>query len=135
MKMLTPKEIQAHALREFKLAGMLEESADAQTKNIAKVITGMLDSLQGLENPDGTTMKAAIGLFIMLVNMRLISPITDSEEEWANKTDLEKGIALWQNVRDPNLFSGDSGKTYYVLDDIANKRESKRLKQTIITEL
>lgn len=132
--MLTPKEIQIHALREFKLAGMLDESADAKTKNIAKVITGMLDSLQELEDPDGVTMKAAIGLFVMLVNMRLVSPITDSDEEWANKSDLEKGIALWQNVRDPNLFSGDGGKNYYVLDDIQNKRESKKVKkQTLIT--
>jgi hypothetical protein len=135
MKMLTPKEIQEHALREFKLGGMLDDSADPKTKNIIKVITNMLTALQGLEDPDGTTMKAAIGLFIMVCNMRLVSPITDNPEEWANKTDLEKGIALWQNVRDPNLFSGDGGKTYYVLDDIANKRESKRLKQTIITQL
>jgi hypothetical protein len=134
MKMRTPEEIQTHALRELKLGGMLDDSADHKTKNIASVITNLMTALQELEDPDGVTMKAAIGLFIMLVNMRLISPITDSEEEWANKTDLEKGIALWQNIRDPNLFSGDGGKTYYVLDDVANKRESKRLKQTIITE-
>jgi hypothetical protein len=135
MKMLTPKLIRDHTLREFKIAGMLDESADAQTKNIVKVLTEMLDSLQGLDNPDGKIMDAAIGLFVMSVKMRLFSPVTDSPEEWDNKSDLEKGYALWQNNRDPNLFSEDEGKTYHVLDDVKNKRESKKVKKQILITL
>jgi hypothetical protein len=130
--MPTPKEMLDHAQREFTMAGMLKEDVDPETKNIKDVVNGMLETLQKLNNPE-KTMKAAVGLFIMLTNMKIISPVTDDPAEWANKTDLNKGIALWQNLRDPNLFSEDGGKTYCSAENPKVKKESKRLKQSIIT--
>lgn len=123
-KVPTPEQIYNHAVRELELSGMTVEKADPLTKNISATILGMIEALKQLEDPD-KTMNAAVGIFLVLSKMKILGGITDDPAEWEGKTDFEKGIRRWQNVRDPSIFSDDGGKTFYLEGAPEDKKPSK----------
>ena len=58
-------------------------------------------------------------LFNKLANWETITPITPDPDEWDDTYDRvgdgEKGV-LWQNKRNPAIFSNDGGKTWWHVD-------------------
>lgn len=54
-----------------------------------------------------------------LLKLQPLSPLTDDPEEWLHHKDVvhEKGLGVWQNLRDPSAFSNDGGKTYRLLSE------------------
>jgi len=47
-----------------------------------------------------------------------ISPLTDSPDEWMNVgAMIGKELSMWQSARNPEAFSTDGGKTYYLLSE------------------
>jgi hypothetical protein len=51
-----------------------------------------------------------------LLGFKTLSPITSNPDEWIDRSDTS-GSPLWQNTRDPSVFSLDAGKSWYSLDE------------------
>jgi len=53
-----------------------------------------------------------------VVYFQNISPLTDSPDEWMNVgAMIGKQLSMWQSTRNPEAFSTDGGKTYYLLSE------------------
>ena len=51
-----------------------------------------------------------------LLQFKALTPLTDRADEWTDRSEMT-GAPLWQSTRDSESFSGDGGRTYYVLSD------------------
>lgn len=53
-----------------------------------------------------------------LLNFKNLSPLTDDPDEWMHVAEEMAGSPeVWQNRRNPEMFSNDGGKTYYWVND------------------
>jgi len=97
--------IKEHALREFKLAGWMDESgaySDAAQKSICDNILELLDVF-AKQGHSGFSADYALTIFNELVNFRTISPLTGEDSEW---NEVSEGTL--QNNRISSVFkSGD----------------------------
>lgn len=61
--------------------------------------------------------SAWVGIHILgdLLQFRNLSPLTNDPDEW-----MEVGTKVWQSTRNPEAFSNNGGKTYYLLSEGAN---------------
>jgi len=99
-----------HAKRELTLAGMFDKDADyngALAPEIMKLVE--LFSSQG---HSGASAVITIGILEKLLRFQTLTPITSNPDEW-----MEVGTGLWQSKRNPAIFSKDSGKTWYDVDE------------------
>lgn len=60
----------------------------------------------------GGSASVAIPLLNDLLQFKNVTPLTDDPKEWN-----EVGAKTWQSSRNPEAFSEDGGKTYYLLSD------------------
>lgn len=110
-----------HAEREMRLAGLYDKGAD---------YGGMLpDAVMALvkahsqEGHSGMSHAITLRIFNLVINFKTLGPITNNPDEWMDVSEIggPNGKPGWQNRRDPSLFSNDSGKTYYSVDDKERK--------------
>jgi hypothetical protein len=113
-----------HARHEL---GLIMED-DKITEAIVQVIQVFVDG--GLAE-DGTAAAMATSHIGNLLRRRPLSPLTNDPAEWAER-DNGRGFVIWQSTRNPEAFSDDEGKTYWVLSD---PRPPIVDKQTIYTSL
>jgi hypothetical protein len=67
----------------------------------------------------GGSASIAIPTINRLLQFGNLRPITDNPDEWNHVTDAEHEppAGLWQSARNPEAFSHDGGKTYYLLSE------------------
>ena len=96
-----------HAKRELELIG--EEDW---------IVNGYLKMIRTFASMGHSGGSASV--FIPTLNALLsynnLTPLTDSPEEWMQVSDTSEG-ACWQSRRNPEAFSDDGGKTYYLLSE------------------
>jgi hypothetical protein len=63
--------------------------------------------------------SAGVGIHFLneLLQFRNLSPLTDDPNEWMTVTNEDP---CWQSRRNPEAFSSDGGKTYYLLSEGSN---------------
>jgi hypothetical protein len=74
--------------------------------------------------------SASVGINILydLLQFKPLTPLTNDPKEWNNV-----GTGVWQSSRNPEAFSEDGGRTYYLLSerdnpDIPNKLHTSERK-------
>lgn len=92
-----------HAKRELEL---LDEDTWL-TSGILKIVQDFADM-----GHSGSSAAHTIGVLSRLLQFKNLTPLTDDPYEW-NHVHRE----IWQNARDPEAFSNDKGKTYYILSE------------------
>lgn len=75
-----------------------------------------------------------IGVYILgdLLNYRNLSPLTNDPDEWEHHDESVSGRkgGLWQSKRNPEAFSNNGGKTYYLLSEGASFNNPKPYHRT-----
>lgn len=98
-----------HAIRELALTNNDQEFKDC--------IVGAVREFAKYGHSGGS---AGVGIHILndLLQFKNLSPLTNDPEEWML---IEEAVAgrpdCWQSRRNPEAFSNDGGKTYYLLSE------------------
>lgn len=99
----------AHARRELRIVG---EDADT-IRGICNVVQAFAD----MGHSGGSAHFAALYLD-KLLRYQPLSELTDEPGEWTDRhAEGMTTTPLWQSVRNPEAFSHDGGKTYYLLSE------------------
>lgn len=105
----TPPEdtnLYQHALRELQAAGIQPEDQE-------KVLAIVREFASW--HCSGGEASWYIHVIIRLLQYENLSALTDNPDEWNKVSDDESG--MWQCARNPEAFSTDGGKTYYLLSE------------------
>lgn len=103
-----------HAVTEISRTGLTQE----EMASYVAVIRAFED--MGIAEAD---RPVAVQAVCDLLNMRTLTPVTDDPAEWMllpGSADLSggEGYGIWQNLRDPRMFSNDAGATHFHLSDV-----------------
>ena len=97
-----------HARRELDLIG-----EDNETKEgLLKVVQAFADM-----GHSGWSAHFCANALDQLLRYRPLSPLTNDPAEWIDRTQISGGTPMWQSARNPEAFSNDGGKTYYLLSE------------------
>ncbi|MFF1444164.1 hypothetical protein [Streptomyces sp. NPDC058295] len=99
----------AHARRELRILG---EDPDVIT-GLCRVIRAFADM-----GHSGSSAFHAAAYLDRLLRYQPLSELADDPSEWLDRH--AEGLTtspLWQSVRNPEAFSHDGGKTYYLLSE------------------
>lgn len=103
-----------HAKKEFQLVGWSDANGVFEDDMQGEVCSQVCELLElfSSHRHSGTSAPYAIRLFEKLARFQVLSPLTNSPEEWSNSIDPE----TWQNVRDSRVFkySASSDVAYMV---------------------
>jgi len=97
-----------HAKRELELIG----ETDEQFKNMIMNVVGAFAAY----GHSGGSASVAIPMINNLLQFKNLTPLTNDPHEWVNVDSK-----LWQNSRNPEAFSTDGGKTYYLLSEVTSE--------------
>lgn len=66
----------------------------------------------------GGSASVAIPVINQLLQFKNLAPLTNDPDEWNHiSEDMAGNKNTWQSNRNPEAFSDDGGKTYYILSD------------------
>jgi hypothetical protein len=99
-----------HARRELELCGQYAEDPEYSESIISAV-----EAFASYGHSGGSASVAREQLHALL-GFKTLSPLTSDPAEWIDQSEIS-GTPLWQNRRDPAVFSTDGGKTWYSLDE------------------
>lgn len=103
-----PSNLVLHARRELELVG-----EDILTINgLCRVIQAFADM-----GHSGGSASVAIPMINELLQFKNLTPLTDDPNEWVDQSEYTPGNPMWQSNRNPEAFSQDGGKTYYLLSE------------------
>lgn len=99
-----------HATRELDLIG-----EDPDTKaGVLRVVQAFADM-----GHSGSSAAACSHYLDRLLRYQPLTPLTNAPGEWTHIAEDTAGQpALWQSARNPEAFSNDGGKTYYLLSEV-----------------
>lgn len=111
----------AHAEEEMRRAGLYDKDADYGgmiPDAVMKLVRALAE-----DGHSGGSHWLTLQIFNKVANFKTLTPITDDPTEWGSVAEYysKDHPAVWQSRRDPTLFSGDGGKTYYSVDDPERK--------------
>ena len=95
----------AHAIREFRAAGWIDDSGefnDEMQEMICNHVLKLLEVFDG-EGHSGSSAPYAVNMFKKLALFEPLTPINGSEDEWSDDN---------QNIRESALFRDDNGAYY-----------------------
>lgn len=112
-----------HAKRELDLCGQTAEDPEFANSLIAAV-----EAFASYGHSGGS---AAVGADMLgrLLRYEQLSELTTSEDEWIDRTE-ESGYPMWQNVRNPSVFS--DGPPWALTSDIYLLVEDGSVPQSVI---
>lgn len=125
IKYIFEKSMLQHAQDELKTSKMLDD--DEYNNNISKCVIDLI-SLFSSQGHSGFSASFTKEIFDLLTSFKTLSPITSDPNEWQNDKELGGDGDLWQNLRDPSVFSKDGGKTWKCIDE---KKIYQILKESI----
>ena len=101
-----------HASQEMRRVGLYDVDADYGgmiPDAVMALITTFAD-----QGHSGASASIVTQLFTELAQFKPLGPLTNDPDEWM-KVDPGIDEGTWQNRRQPEAFSEDGGKTYYLL--------------------
>jgi hypothetical protein len=100
----------AHARLELELVGEDPDVIAWYLKTIAAFMS---------YGHSGGSFFATLPVLNVLLKRENITPLTDDPDEWVHhEADMWDGkTGIWQSKRNPKMFSNDSGKSYFNVDD------------------
>jgi hypothetical protein len=98
-----------HAIRELELCGQATEDPE-----FAASLVEAVRAFASYGHSGGSAM-CGVEMLTQLLRFKTLSPITSNPDEWQDRS-VESGTPLWQNRRDPAMFSENGGETWYDLD-------------------
>jgi hypothetical protein len=99
-----------HARRELELCGQTAEDPE-----FAESLIGAVRAFASYGHSGGSAM-AGVDMLTRLLRYEALSPLTSDPSEWMDRSE-ESGVPMWQNKRDPAVFSEDAGQTWKRLGD------------------
>lgn len=105
-----------HAERELDELGMFDDNSDyggrlgSCTMELIQVFTEQRHS--------GASASTVISMFNKLAQFEPLTPLTYKDNEW-----VKHSPDLWQNNRDPRVFTEDQGVTWYSNDGTSGRCE------------
>lgn len=106
-----------HAKRELELLG-----------EDPRVIDGYLKVIQAFADMghSGGSASVAIPTIEALLLFKNLTPLTDNPDEWIQHSEDVWGASggIYQSKRNPEAFSKDGGKTYYLLSHVEDMVKS-----------
>lgn len=109
----------AHAEREMRRAHVEEDVQPSLLQSVAAFRS---------YGHSGGSASVCVPMLNNLLNFQALTPLTDDPAEWQDQSEMS-GYPIWQSIRDPEAFSEDGGKTYWVL------REERRWVRTLTSPL
>ncbi len=103
-----------HARRELELSGQT-----AEDPVYAASIVSAVEAFASYGHSGGSA-GIAVEQLCRLLRFQTLSPITSDPGAWMDQSEVS-GTPLWQNVRDPAVFSTDGGKTW---NDVRDRGEA-----------
>lgn len=99
----------SHAKKELSLLG---EDPDV-VRGYIRVIQAFADM-----GHSGGSAMIAIPTITALLNHENLSPLTNDPNEWVfHDKSVAGGTGIWQSTRNPEAFSSDGGKSYWLLSE------------------
>lgn len=97
-----------------------------------ETIEGYLKVIQAFADMghSGGSASVAVPVINELLQFKNLSPLTDDPDEWFNVSDMA-GYESWQNRRNPEAFSNDGGKTYYLLSEGGSDAHREPLHESV----
>ena len=102
-----------------------------------ETIDGYLKVVQAFADMGHSGMSASIAIPVLnsLLLFKNLTPLTNDPSEWmAIDADLCGEAGCYQSKRNPEAFSTDGGKTYYLLSEGAHSKNQRPLHNTIVKE-
>ncbi len=113
-----------HARRELELIG--EEPS---------TIEGYLQVIEAFAEMGHFSGSASVAIPVIneLLQFKNLSPLTDELDDWFHHEEGVWGEAGggWQSCRNPEAFSNDEGKTYYLLSEGGNDKNRHPLHESV----
>lgn len=106
-----------HARRELALCGQAEEDP-AYADSIVRAV----EAFASYGGHSGGSAAIATQQLAALLRFENLAPLTDDPAEWQDQS-AESGYPIWQNVRNPAVFSEDGGRTYYDVNNGGGRGE------------
>lgn len=103
-----------HAEKELAKAGLGADDPDFKGK-IAESVMELVRCFDA-QGHSGYSMEMVREVLHELLKLKPLTPLTDDPEEWEDVSE-PSGYPLWQNRRDPTVFSNDAGKTTFEVGD------------------
>lgn len=109
-----------HAKNELQLAGMYDEDDKLGDISYNKMVAdAVVELMQKFSEQDHSGFSAGMvrELFNKLSQFQTLTDITNNPDEWLNVAEYMNNEPMWQNKRNPAIFSKDGGKTWYNIDE------------------
>lgn len=103
------------AYEELKLSGLLDPDSDYNGAAGDCILEIM--KLFSSQHHSGGSASIVIAALERLLNWHPLVPLTYQPDEWYDRSVESGGSPLWQNKRDPSVFSEDEGLTWYSVED------------------
>lgn len=97
-----------HARRELELIGEEPATIDWYLR--------VVDAFASYGHSGGSA-EVTTAVLHDLLRYKPLSDLTNDPAEWIDRTEMSAHPLWWQNVRNPEAFSTDGGKTYYLLSE------------------
>jgi hypothetical protein len=98
-----------HARRELVLSGQYAEDPE-YSESIIKAVEAFASY-----GHSGGSASVGIEQLYALLRFKTLSPLTSDPAEWVDQSEAS-GRPMWQNRRDPSVFSQDGGQTWYSIE-------------------
>jgi hypothetical protein len=109
-------DLERHARRELELLGEGPEDIEKYLR-VIHAWTQMEHS--------GYSASVAIPVLFDLLHMRHLTQLTDDPDEWEHHSEKTWGAegGVWQSKRNPQAFSHNQGRSYYLVGELQNKTQ------------
>lgn len=111
----------AHAKDELKRAGFFDKDSDYEGM-LGDAVLELVEKFAA-QGHSGFSAMQTLAIFDRVARFKTLSPITSDPSEWM-EVGLDYGSKkeVWQNRRNPAVFSNDGGQTWYDLDERQNSK-------------
>ena len=115
--------LEDHAERELRLAGLFDEDSDYNGM-LGEAVLELMQAF-GDQGHSGFSAALTIDLFKRLASFEALTELTNNPDEWNDISEYQGGEPGWQSARMPSCFSTDGGVTYYDLDELKVEHEDE----------
>jgi hypothetical protein len=105
----------AHAREELQRAGLFDKDSDYGGM-LGEAVLELVQKFAE-QGHSGFSAQMTLHIFNKVARFQTLTPISSDPTEWMEVTQYFNGKGVWQNRRNPAVFSEDGGKTWYDLDE------------------